>query len=519
MANDDSGGSLDGDNLLLIDLSGIYWANFHATADQHVSEAFERTITAVRTMASEADIVAVCCDAPPYWRREVLPEYKANRAAAPPLAVEQFERVKERLRADAFLLWSAPSFEADDVIAWAVQQAKDDASIGRITIASSDKDLHQLVSDRIYCYSPAARAMFSPQAVRDKHGVPPSQMLDYLALVGDSSDNVPGIPGVGPVTAAALIGTFFSLEGVLAEAAKDARESRITKPKLKASLIEHAEAARLARKVITLRTDLPLDWKELRMEREQKPLNEARPENLDGDADAAPATSNGHANGNGVPKPREAEFAAEVQPQVRAAPLVVRAPEEWSLALEPRSSKGAYELAGILNNSRLYTKMGGQEAIYAILMRGRSLGLDATTALASFHNVGGRITMHADLIEALVLRSGKAEYFEVVETDARHATYCTKRVGGKREQTLTFTIEEACAAKLVMKDPNGQDGFLGRDNEGKPTADSNWVKYRPLMLRHRCKTQLARMVYPDVVLGLYMPEELGPADAIEVVAS
>ena len=499
----------DGATLLLIDLSGIYWAAYHATADQEVSAAFDRTVDAVRRLASEADYVAVCCDSPPYFRRSILPTYKAQRAEAPPLAIEQFERVKARLRADGHLLWAAPTFEADDVIAWAVKSACADPAIGRITVASNDKDLHQLVTERVYCYSPLSKTMYGPAAVLDKHGVQPGSMLDYLSLVGDASDNVPGVPGVGPKTAAWLIDNFGNLDDALAEAAKPEPECGIKKPKLRQSLVDYADNARRARDVIALRTDLPLEWKELYVDREPKPLNETVVENLDGDPGAA---TNGNGNGK-----HEAAFASDVQPQVKAAPLVVRAPEEWSLALEPRSSKGAWELAGILNNSRLYTKLGGQEAVYAILMRGRSLGLDATTALSAFHNVGGRITMHADLIEALVLRSGRAEYFEVVETDAKHATYCTKRVGGKREQTLTFTIEEACAAKLVVKDPNGLDGFNGRDTDGKPTSDANWSKYRPLMLRHRCKTQLARMVYPDVVLGLYAPEELDASAIVETV--
>jgi 5'-3' exonuclease len=497
-------------SLLLIDLSGIFWANYHATADQHVGEAFERTVGAVRSLVSNYDLVAVCCDAPPYWRRDVLPTYKAQRAEAPPLAVEQFERVKARLRADGHLLWGSKGFEADDVIAWAVQRANSDGGIASVTIASNDKDLHQLVSDRVKCYSPMSQKTYDAAAVIEKHGVPPGMMLDYLALMGDSSDNVPGVPGIGPKNAAALLQAYGDLESVLADAALPDDVSGFRKPKMKASLVEHADAARLARKVIALRTDVPLDWSELRMERKVEPLAERKAEDLD-DEPQAPV-SNG--NGNGHSKP-EVMFTADVQPQVRAAPLAVRAPEEWSLALEPRSSKGAWELAGILHDSRLYTKLGGQEAVYAILMRGRSLNMDATTSLSAFHNVGGRITMHADLIEALVLRSGKAEYFEMVESNAKVATYCTKRVGGKREQTLSFTIEDACAAQLVVKDPNGVDGFNGRDKEGKPAADANWSKYRALMLRHRCKTQLARAVYADVVLGLYAPEELGEEVIVE----
>lgn len=505
--------SQGGARLLLIDLSGIYWSRWHATADQSVSEAFERTVAEVHALRDKADLIAVCVDMAPYWRREILPEYKAHRAAAPPLAVEQFARVKDRLRADGFLLWGAQGFEADDVIAWAVEQALNDDSIEGIAIASADKDLHQLVSDGVRCYSPATREVIGPEQVHEKHGVEPCRMLDYLALVGDSSDNVPGVPGVGPKTAAALLNTFLSLEAVLAEAQLPEGQSRITKPKLKAALIEHADAARLARRVITLRTDVPLKWEDLRMERKPEAIAVVNAENMDADPvepepapkseppppmpEAKPANGNGHANGN-------------------SKSAIVRVPEEWSLALEPRSQRGAWEAAGLLFESRMYQNFGSQAAIYAVLLRGRALGMDATTSLAVFHNIKGKLSMHADLIEALVIRSGKAEYFEFVESSSKVATYATKRVGSRREQTLTFTIEDALAAGLVKKDPAGRDGYLGISESGQP---SNWDKYRALMLRHRCKTQLARAVYSDVVLGLYMPEELGEQSYIDMEAT
>lgn len=487
--------------LLLIDLSNVYWASWHATADQELSTAFENTVATVRALAEKADLVAVCCDSRPYWRSELLPAYKAHRAEAPPLALEQFERVKERLRADGFLLWAAPTFEADDVIAWATVRALDDASIERVVIASADKDLHQLVSlgNKVVCYSPMKREHIGREAVIEKHGVPPEQMLDYLSLIGDSSDNVPGVPGVGPKNASALLGAFRDLEGVLAEAAKSESESGIKRPAIKRALVEHADAARLARKLIALRTDVPLKWEELRMERKQEPLAET-PEIVD--EPAKPAEPPQPSNGTALAFPEEQKAAPA------PTPIIARSNGEWSLALEPQSSAMAWNVATALFNSRLYQQLGSREAIFAVLMRGRALGLDATTALSAFHCVQGRLTMHADLIEALVLRSGKAEYFEMVESTPKVARYATKRVGNKREQEMAFTIEDAAAAGLVVKDPNGQDGYSGRNKEGKAAADANWSKYRAVMLRHRCKTQLARAVYADVVMGLYMPEEM-----------
>lgn len=495
--------------ILLIDLSGIYWPIWHATADQAVSEAFERTVAKVASLSDGYDHVAVCCDHPPYFRKEIYPEYKAQREAAPPAAVEQFRRVKDRLRADGHLLWDAKGFEADDLIATAVGSWSD----GEITIASADKDLLQLVGSGVRVVSTMTGAVFDGPAVFEKFGVTPRQMADFLALVGDASDNIPGVPGIGGKTASALLAEFGDLESVLAEAAKpppasDADESgsRITKPKLKAALIEHAGNARVCLQLTQLRRYAPIKFSEIFEEREAAPLtDETEMEEMEEEPS----------------DPQEA--AAEPVAAQASAPsteLAIRTPSSWALALEPSSSKSAWAVAGALHSSRLYQHLGSQAAIYAVLLRGRAIGLDATTALAVFHNLKGKLTMHADLIEALVLRSGKAEYFEMVESTAKIATYATKRVGSRREQSISFAIEDAWRASLVSRDERGQDGFLGISESGKP---SNWDKYRATMLRHRAKTQLARAVYIDVVLGLYSPDEVSDgaefgAQSFEVAA-
>jgi hypothetical protein len=119
--------------------------------------------------------------------------------------------------------------------------------------------------------------------------------------------------------------------------------------------------------------------------------------------------------------------------------------------------------------------------------------------------------MQADLVVGLVLKSGLAEYFDLVESSREKATYVTKRRGARSETRLSWDMTDACAAGLVNK---RGDGYEGRSQSGEP---SNWDKYRRAMLRHRCSVDLARAVYPDVTMGLYTPDEVtcgeGPIDA------
>jgi 5'-3' exonuclease len=467
-------------SLLLVDVSGIFWAAFHATGDQVVGEAFERTIATVRRLVDGYDLVAICTDCPPYHRSQILPAYKQQRAEAPPMAREQFERVKARLRADGYLLWGAPGFEADDVIAWAVQRANSDGGISGVVIASNDKDMDQLVSERVKRYAPMSDKTYDIYGVREKHGVPPHLMLDYLSLVGDSSDNVPGVPGVGPKTAAALLLAYGSLEAALEDAALPDDVSGIKKPSNKRALVEHAGAARLARKVIALRTDLPLEWSELRMERQAEQIE---------DVSFTEAKTNGTHASEPPPPPAESTQLATVEPErATTAPLAPSVPE-WSMGLEPHDLTTAYKLAKALVNSRLYSKFANAEAIWSVVIRGREMGLGALESLDSFFVVEGRPYPSAHLLIARAMKHPDCEYFTLIESTDKSATYETKRRGSPKPVKMSYTIEEAERAGVVK--PGG-----------------NWVKRPAEMNRKTCGVQLARAVYPEALGSAYAVEEI-----------
>ena len=190
----------------------------------------------------------------PTFRHELYAEYKATRKPMPDDLASQFPLLKRMLGALGIPVFSVSGVEADDVLGTiALAAAKEDL---HTLIATSDKDMAQLVSDRVSLLRPSGRRFDSsqrvldPTAVEEKYGVPPHRIVDLLALVGDTSDNVPGVPGVGAKTAAKLIHEYATLEEVLG-AADEIRNKRVSE-----NLKTHREDALLARELVTLKTNV-----------------------------------------------------------------------------------------------------------------------------------------------------------------------------------------------------------------------------------------------------------------------
>ena len=163
-------------------------------------------------------------------------EYKANRPPAPPELVPQFPLIRDATRAFSIPCIEQEGLEADDIIACYAKAALGEG--WNVTIVSSDKDLMQLIEPGLDMLDTMNDRRIGRDEVIEKFGVPPEQVGEGLALMGDSVDNVPGVPGVGPKTASLLIQQYGDVEGVLANV------EEITKPKLKQNLIEHADKAR-----------------------------------------------------------------------------------------------------------------------------------------------------------------------------------------------------------------------------------------------------------------------------------
>ncbi|HEY0014530.1 MAG TPA: DNA polymerase I [Allosphingosinicella sp.] len=185
------------------------------------------------------------------FRNDMYDGYKAQRPPPPPDLVPQFPLIRDATRAFSLPCIEEDGLEADDIIACYAKAAL--AQDWKVTIVSSDKDLMQLVEDgRLDLYDTMNDRRIGRAYVEEKFGVGPEKLGDVLALMGDSVDNVPGVPGIGPKTAAQLIQQYGDLESVLASA------EEIKKPKLKQNLIEHADAARLSRELVRLVCDSPL---------------------------------------------------------------------------------------------------------------------------------------------------------------------------------------------------------------------------------------------------------------------
>ncbi|HRO32401.1 MAG TPA: DNA polymerase I [Brevundimonas sp.] len=183
------------------------------------------------------------------FRNDLYPEYKANRPPPPEDLVPQFPLVREATRAFGVHCVELPGYEADDLIATYACMARDAG--GEAVIVSSDKDLMQLIGPSVVMWDPMKDRRLAEEAVFEKFGVTPDKVIEVQALIGDSVDNVPGAPGIGPKTAAQLIGEFGDLDTLLA------RAGEIKQPKRRETLIEYADQIRLSRQLVTLTCDAP----------------------------------------------------------------------------------------------------------------------------------------------------------------------------------------------------------------------------------------------------------------------
>ena len=243
-------------HLYLVDGSGYIFRAFFALPPMNRADGTPtNAVFGVTSMLlnlieqTDADYVAVIFDAKRQnFRNDIYPDYKGHRPDAPEELVPQFPLIHEAVDALNLPCLQMEGFEADDLIATYAEQAK---KLGaEVTVVSSDKDLMQLVDDQVSMWDPMKNVAIKHDQVVEKFGVGPDRVVDVQALAGDSTDNVPGVPGIGIKTAAQLINEYGDLDTLLS------RAEEIKQPKRRESLIEHAELARISRQLVRLKNDV-----------------------------------------------------------------------------------------------------------------------------------------------------------------------------------------------------------------------------------------------------------------------
>ena len=244
--------------LVLVDGSGYIFRAYHALPPLTRKDGtpvgavygFTNMMIRLREQYADDHLVVIFDASRISFRQTIYPEYKAHRPPAPDDLVPQFALVREATKALGIPSIELQDYEADDLIASYAEAAKKQAI--ETLIISSDKDLMQLITDGVKMRDPMKQKDIGLDTVLEKFGVAPDKMVEVQALIGDAVDNVPGVPGIGPKTAAELINQFSTLENLLANL------DRIKQPKRRESLIQHADAARISRRLVELKRDVPL---------------------------------------------------------------------------------------------------------------------------------------------------------------------------------------------------------------------------------------------------------------------
>ena len=266
------------ERLFLLDGTALAYRSFFAfirnplfdSKGRNVSAVYGFTATLFRLLETEKpDHLGVAFDPPgPTFRHKRYDQYKATREKMPDEMIESLPPIREVVEAFRIPIFEVPGFEADDVLGTLARRAEEQGI--ETWLVTGDKDLMQLVTDKVRIYNILKAGVdlekYGPEEVLAKFGVPPAGVVDYLGLVGDSSDNIPGVPGIGPKTASKLLAEYGSMDALLE------RAGEIKAKKARESLVEFREQALLSRELARIRTDvdIPFDLDALRVGRREE---------------------------------------------------------------------------------------------------------------------------------------------------------------------------------------------------------------------------------------------------------
>jgi DNA polymerase I len=245
-------------SLYLLDISSYIYRAFHAIRGLATSQgfptnaAFGVTNMLLKVLRErQPHYLALAFDSKaPTFRHQEYPEYKAHRPPMPEELAMQLPYIQKIIEGLSLPGLVMDGYEADDLIATLVREAREQGF--EVVIVSGDKDLLSLVQAGVVLWDPMKDVRFDPEVIREKYGVSPAELVEVKALAGDPSDNIPGVPGIGEKTALKLIATYHSLDNLLAHL------EEIKEKGLRAKLTEHADQARLSRRLVLLADQVPL---------------------------------------------------------------------------------------------------------------------------------------------------------------------------------------------------------------------------------------------------------------------
>jgi len=265
------------DVLYVVDVSGYVFRAYHAITPLtspttgEPTQAVYGTVIMLERLLKQCDpaLLAIAMDSGKQtFRKELYPEYKAHRPEAPPDLRQQMQRVEQVLAALQVPIFVLPGVEADDLIASMVAEARRREL--RVVIVSADKDMMPLVGPDVVLWDTMRDKVWGPDEVSERFGVGVGQLRDLLALTGDSSDNIPGVPSVGPKTAQQLLAEYADIDGIYANI------GQIKRQKLRETLEQHRAQAYLSRKLVTLRDDCEIHFDPAAMARPEGDLDALR---------------------------------------------------------------------------------------------------------------------------------------------------------------------------------------------------------------------------------------------------
>jgi 5'-3' exonuclease len=535
------------ESIALVDLSYLFKKRWHTivTVGGTPLEAVQATLRDLESLKDGVDHVIICRDAAPYTHRlDIFKDYKANR---PPISPEERaarKRLYEEIQRLGYNMAHADGYEADDVIATLARIYG--AWCTDVRIVGPDKDAAQCLTSNVTQYIPPVGdedwQKRDVDFVQKEWGVTPAMMPLYQGLVGDSSDNIPGVRGIGPVKAAPLVNKYPTLELLAAGLADEAKAQGAKPSAMIKALADHWDTLVMSLKLATLDTHVPLEADALLIPREPAPEKETQ-NSMDDETPfllqhpAMPAARRVYeeqrASANDQASREEllereyererqqngehdttsndpGDKAAEPVPQrARASTVVprtqmVKAAEptttlsKYGLVtsdLQPMDLTSAYQMSTWLYKSQLYQQYKSEAQIFAVMVRAKELGIGITAALAGFHVIDGKPVASADLLRALAERDPTFMYLYPKEMSATRVVWVGMRKGYPEPVVFPYTIEDAKEAGLVRL-----------TNYGKP---SNWVVRPQDMLMKTAASKLARILWPGATMGLYCPEEFG----------